>query len=238
MSSRAGSRASRRVQHAYSLGPFLRVADRCAGRFDRNAPEGPGGTEYELRLSATAWENDQRIFTDTADRLSPAARELSNTYGQWKRLGYEIAQAEARVAAVPEPVLSPVGHGERHLDAAAIAARRGREHAAVVAGLVAHADQLRAERGAAHKRCVSLLADITDAFELARERSERLRWYYTRRRATYNRARHRKSSARNIETAAQAWQLPPAAWSSKPCPWIPAGIENDIPGKEENARVR
>ncbi|GEL95968.1 hypothetical protein [Cellulomonas composti] len=221
-------RSRRRVEHALSLDPVFYVADGAAGRLDRGAPAGPDGTAWEQRLLATYRENDQRILARTADALAREARELREQYGHWVRLGREIDAVEARIGELPEPVLAAVGNGERHLDEAAIKARRLREHDAALGALQDEARRLRDERSAVQERCVTLRATVAEEFELACEVSERLRWFYTRRRATYTRARQRAGRATPLDVTTQAAPLPTAAWTTQPCPWVPAGFDRTI----------
>lgn len=227
------SRTRRRVEHAYSYGLPLRFADGRAGRRDAGIDWSVfGAPAFLQRLTATCRENGSRLFARTADRLRPTVKDLHHQFDELRRLRYEIGVAEAQVAARPEPALTAVGGAERHMPADAIAARRQREDDVARASATAHVDQLRAERAQARAACGRLRAEIAEEFELAREQSERLHWYYERRGATYLRALLRRRGANPTGAPVPEWHLPAAPWTTQPCPWIPVGLDEAFTEKE------
>ncbi|WP_353708533.1 hypothetical protein ABRQ22_03075 [Cellulosimicrobium sp. ES-005] len=219
-------RARRSVEHARSYGPLLRLADRMAGRTDRRRAA-PLGIEarrlpWPARLDATWRENDLRQLSATTDRLAPAIDGLHRAFGQVERLDRELAELEARAAVLPAP-RSGSGGGEVHLSAEQVASRRAREHAAARAAASARADQVRARRADALDECVRLRSLLLEEIELAREVSDRLRWYYTRRLQTYARAL-RVAPADGTTPRPSPWEASEATWTGRPCPWLPDGL--------------
>lgn len=220
-------RARRSVEHARSYGPLLRLADRMAGRTDRRRAV-PLGVEarhlpWPARLDATWRENDLRQLSATTDRLAPAIDGLHRAFGQVERLDRELVELEARAAVVPAP-RSGSGGGEVHLSAEQVAARRAREHAAARAAVSARADQVRARRAEALDECVVLRALLLEELELAREVSDRLRWYYSRRLQTYARAL-RVAPVDGTAPRPHSWEASEASWTGGPCTWLPTGLE-------------
>lgn len=233
---RSALRARRRVEHAWSYGLPLRLADHLAGRRDRRSgADVSEGTPWQRGLEATWRENDQRNLARTGDRLAPTVKALHHRYGEWNRLDRQIAETERTLAALPEPVLAPAGSGESHLSDVEIAARRRREHGAARSAILAELDRLHAQQTDARTQSVALRAMIAEEYEIARETSERLRWYYTRRLATYTRSltATRTGAGTGGTRPADSWQLPVAPWTTRPAPWVPAGFDDAVTTTKE-----
>lgn len=222
---RPARRTRRRVGHAWSYGPVLRPADRRAGKRDGRAvagrpvepASGGHGTPWSDRLTATWQENDSRMLARTADRLAPAARRLRLAFGEVGRLDGLLAELVADPAPEPEPAAR---RGEAHLTDQELQGRRAGERARVIAAHRARIAELRTRRDALLAECSALGAEIAEEFEVAREVSCRMRWFYARRLHTYARAWW---SAAATSTSGFA-ELPASTWADRPCPWLPPGL--------------
>lgn len=227
----ARGRTTRRIEHLKSYGPLLRIVDRLAGRRDRRLiPADPADpqtvhTPYAARLQATFDEIDRHNFARIRDEYRSPATRLHALVDDINRLDELIADTQAALAHLPSQPSADELHarngGELHLSEHAVATRRSREHAARVAGERAALTRLKNERSRNLAECARSAAALTEAFELARSTSERLRHFYNRRMTTY--ARH----ARIAAAATPSIAAPP--WTEQPCPWLPDGYVSYVP---------
>lgn len=219
-------RTSRRVTHTLSYGPILRISDRLAGKRDRphtgtgHGPDGVVRTTYAARLQATFDENDRSAFARTQDACRQPATQLRELSADLTRLEQLTTAAEGTLAKIPSvpsaAELAVRNGGELHLDDAAVAVRRGREHDARIARAQSTLATLRDERNRHLMLCARHSARLLEEFELGRSVSERLRHYYNRRLANYAR------QARIPGAAVPVIAVPD--WTTRPCPWLPAGL--------------
>jgi hypothetical protein len=226
----AQPRTPRRVEHLKSYGPLLRLCDRIAGWRDRRlittepTADDIVNTPYVARLQATYDEIDGHTFSRIQDECRLPATKLRELVADLRRLDHLIADAESSLAKLPpQPpadALTARNGGELHLTEHAVATRRSREHAARIAREQAALTKLRNERshhladGARHA------AQLTEAFELGRSTSARLRHFYNRRVTSY--ARHARIPAAATPTVATP------AWITQTCPWLPLGYDIHI----------
>lgn len=221
----APARTPRRIEHLKSYGPLLRIVDRLAGRRDqRLIPTDTAGpqtvnTPYTARLQATFDEIDRQTFARIQDECRVPATRLRELVDDMSRIDVLITDIQSALANLPsQPSPDELGArngGELHLSEHAVATRRSREHAAGVARARAALTELQNQRSSHLAECARSAAALTEAFELARSTSERLRHFYNRRVSTY--ARHASIAAEATPTIAAP------QWTEQPCPWVPAG---------------
>jgi hypothetical protein len=225
-------RTPRRIEHLKSYGPLLRLGDRIAGWRDRRFTATQSNaddivnTPYAARLQATYDEIDRHTFARIQDECRLPATKLHELVADLRRLDHLIADAESSLAKIPaQPpadALTARNGGELHLTEHAVATRRSREHATRVAREQAVLTKLKNERshhladGARHA------AQLTEAFELGRSTSARLRHFYNRRVTSY--ARHARIPAAATPTVAAP------AWTTQTCPWLPPGFDAHFGG--------
>lgn len=215
-------RISRRVKHAWSYGPVLRLADNVHGGQDAKTAVDGGLVlmPWFVRMSSTRLENDQRLFACVQDNLRGSVSALNEAFGQVTELDARVRALAGRVAEIVPANLKATGGAEQHLSQEAVAVRRAREHRAKVEASQAQVSAARGQQQSLVGTCLKLRAQIVEEFELAQAVSERMRHYYSRRICTYARRLGRgRPTSSDLE-----FRLDPAAWTTSPCPWLPLGL--------------
>lgn len=231
-----GARTRRRVSHTLSYGPFLRISDRLAGWRDgrlSDAEAADARTPFVERLQATFDENDRRAVAVTQDRCRATVTALRETGDRLAVLNRRLADTVAARGALPagpsSDELASRNGGELHLDDAAIAVRRRREHTACLGKADALIARLRAEQTDLMGAYARHIAVVTEEYGLLRIGSERMRHYYQRRLATYTR------HARLADRIDPRPTINAPQWISQPCPWLP--LDPDAADRVDARRV-
>lgn len=223
---RRPSRINRRVKHAWSYGPFLRMADNIDSHQD--APNAAGqqlaSMPWFTRMSATRLENDQRLFAMVEDKLHDSVAALNEAFGQILELDAHLAKLAGDAAQIAPADLSSAGGAEQHLTPGAVAVRRSREHQAKVEASQAQFTAARDQQQSLIGTCLTLRAQLNEEFQLAKSISERMRHFYSRRVSTYAR---RLSRDRTTDLDL-GFCLDPAPWTAAPCPWLPPGLSDRL----------
>jgi hypothetical protein len=209
-------RATTRVPDAKSYSWWLRIADNLHGFADRKRwGDDPGALQerpWVYRLCYTYAENVERVRCTHRDRLASAVVDLHDT-----RLGIQDVERRLQViheVSIGEPETGSRGRGETHLDAAAVATRRLREHARLEAAQRARIAAMEAERDALIRLAASLNALLQEQHQFLIETAHRMHSFYSRRLGTYA----RRQGPRAGEVSA-ALDLPD--WVHEECPWLP-----------------
>lgn len=228
------SRINRRVKHAWSYGPFLRLADNIDGHQD--APTAAGQQLASLpwftRMSATRLENDQRLFAMVEDKLRDSVAALNEAFGQILELDAHIAKLAGHAAQIAPADLTSAGGAEQHLTPGAVAVRRSREHQTKVDASQAQLNAARDKQQSLVGTCLTLRAQINEEFQLAQSISDRMGHFYARRVSTYSR---RLSRDRTTDIDLD-FRLDPAPWTTAPCPWLPPGLSTRLNTPEPATR--
>lgn len=209
-------RASRTVVGARTYGPLLRIADNLHGRIDGARSDAPlGAVPWVSRLQATYDENALRILAGTRDVLAPQLVAVEAGRRTLASLAVEIADAERALAEVRAEDAQP-GHGEIHLESAAVTARAERRAAAVRQDLRARLTGLQQREAEATASLTAAEGVVREEFGMASEVTRRMRAYYERRLLTYA----RQFLRRQDDVAGSDHRLTVPAWAEGPCPWL------------------
>lgn len=210
-------RARRGVDIARSYGLGLRLADNLHGFVDARRTDAPvADLPWVARLEATYAENARRILAGTRDVVGRHLLTLNGGEAAVATLADQLAQAEARLAAVTVPNRGP-GAGEVHLGPEAVRARTEQAAEGRRAKIRAEVARIEAARAAELARVQDARTAVEEEFAMAAEIVRRMRDFYQRRVTTYARRFLRRRE--DVTTLRHLLALPD--WVDRPCPWLP-----------------